>query len=113
MAATNEQAQRLSERAQAALEIFGEIDTTTRSRTLRDGSKAWSGDTVVTRQNEWIETKSGLRRVHNGDLWTVEKVNGDGSMTVRHQGDGKRTTLPGSWGRTWHAGNVGRYPTTQ
>ena len=97
MAATNEQAQRLSERAQAALEIFGEIDTSTRARTLRDGSKAWSGDTVVTRQNEWIETKSGRHRVHNGDLWTVEKVNQDGSMTVRHQGDGKRTTLPGAY----------------
>lgn len=97
MAATNEQAQRLSERAQAALEIFGEIDTTTRSRSLRDGSKAWSGDTIVTRQNDWIETKSGRRRVHNGDLWTVEKINRDGSMTVRHQGNGKRTTLPGAY----------------
>lgn len=97
MAATNDQAQRLSDRAQAALEIFGEIDTTTRSCDLRDGSKAWSGDTVVTRQNEWIETKSGRLRVNNGDLWTVEKVNSNGSMTVRHQGNGKRTTLPGEY----------------
>lgn len=97
MAATNDQAQRLSERAQAALEIFGEIDTSTRSCELRDGSKAWSGDTIVTRQNEWIETKSGRLRVNNGDLWTVEKVNPNGTMTVRHQGNGKRTTLPGEY----------------
>ncbi|MDQ4504443.1 MobF family relaxase [Sinomonas sp. ASV322] len=97
MAATNEQAQRLSERAQAALEILGEIDTSRDGRTLRDGSKAWAGDTIVTRRNEWIETKSDRVRVHNGDLWRVEKVNRDGTLTVRHQGDGKRTTLPGDY----------------
>lgn len=97
MAATNDQAQRLSERAQAALEIQGEIDTSTRSRQLRDGSKAWAGDTIVTRRNDWIQTRSARQRVNNGDLWTVEKVNRDGSMTVRHQGTGKRTTLPGDY----------------
>lgn len=93
MASTNEQAKRLSEKAQAFRDVMGELDTHLPGKELRDGSTAWAGDTIVTRKNDWIQTRHGLDRVLNGDLWTVEKVNKDGSLTVRHQEHGKKTTL--------------------
>lgn len=38
-----------------------------------------------------------LRPPKNGDLWTVASVNADGSLSVTHDGHGRRVTLPAAY----------------
>ena len=67
---------------------------------LRDGLRAHRGDTIVTRQNDSrLRTDRGRDRVKNNDLWTVDKVNRDGSLSVTHDGHGGRITLPADYVR--------------
>ncbi|WP_049825739.1 MobF family relaxase [Tsukamurella paurometabola] len=68
---------------------------------LSDGLAAGVGDRIVTRDNDsdyrQIGGKRANSRVLNGDLWNVEKIHSDGSLTARHIEDGGRIHLPASY----------------
>jgi hypothetical protein len=73
----------LNERARADLLIDGTL-TQDREVELRDGTYAGIGDTVITRHNDRkITASNGNDWVHNGDIWTITDVRGDGSLTIR------------------------------
>lgn len=95
MAPTNESSQRLSERAQAYRIETGEVAGAGTSVQLRDGSRAWAGDHIVTRSNDsQLKVKRGRDVVKNGDLWTVEEAHEDGSLSVSHLSHGGTIRLP-------------------
>jgi conjugative relaxase-like TrwC/TraI family protein len=89
----------LNARAQAFRISEGAV-TGREAASLRDGLRAHRGDTIVTRQNDSrLRTDRGRDRVKNNDLWTVDKVNRDGSLSVTHEGHGGRITLPAEYVR--------------
>jgi len=89
----------LNARAQAFRISEGAV-TGREAADLRDGLRAHRGDTIVTRQNDSrLRTDRGRDRVKNNDLWTVDKVNRDGSLSVTHEGHGGRITLPAEYVR--------------
>jgi ATP-dependent exoDNAse (exonuclease V) alpha subunit len=89
----------LNARAQAFRISEGAV-TGREAADLRDGLRAHRGDTIVTRQNDSrLRTDRGRDRVKNNDLWTVDKVNRDGSLSVTHDGHGGRITLPADYVR--------------
>ncbi|MBY6412878.1 relaxase domain-containing protein [Rhodococcus sp. BP-252] len=69
---------------------------------LSDGLRASAGDRIVTRRNDSDLRVTGTQgeRVRNGDLWTVETVHRDGSMSVRHVDHDGRIRLPADYVRT-------------
>jgi conjugative relaxase-like TrwC/TraI family protein len=84
----------LNLRAQAFRMSQGEVKGT-ESKLLRDGLTARPGDTVVTRvNNSRLKVGDGRDVVKNGDLWTVEKTHRNGTLSVVHQGTGRKITLP-------------------
>lgn len=97
MVPTNEQMVLLNEKAQAHRLLTGHV-TGRRSAPLRDGTKAYAGDLVMTRKNTG-EIRYGTHResVMNGDLWEVVKPNRDGSLHVRHQESGATALLPAGY----------------
>ncbi|SDQ03514.1 MobF family relaxase [Arthrobacter crystallopoietes] len=98
MAPTNESSQRLSERAQAYRIQTGEVAGAGVAVQLRDGSRAWAGDHIVTRSNDSeLKVKRGRDVVKNGDLWTVEQAHEDGSLSVSHLDHGGKIRLPAEY----------------
>ncbi|MHA7146751.1 MobF family relaxase [Arthrobacter sp. TmT3-37] len=103
----------LNSRAQAARIATGEltdgtgpITEATPSVVLRDGLRAYAGDTVVTRKNDrTLQVNQGKDFVKNNDVWIVEKVTADpATNTVADAAAGEerqRITLR-------HAGHRGR-----
>ena len=86
IAETREQVTELNQRARADLLIDGTL-TQDREVELRDGTHAGIGDTVITRHNDRkIAASNGNDWVHNGDIWTITDVRGDGSLTIRRPG---------------------------
>ncbi|WP_146069289.1 MobF family relaxase, partial [Cryobacterium sp. Y11] len=84
----------LNSRAQAYRMSAGIVRGST-SSPLRDGLAAYRGDRIVTRVNDaTLRTGRGTDRVKNGDVWTVDKVQSDGALSVTHAGHGGRITLP-------------------
>jgi conjugative relaxase-like TrwC/TraI family protein len=84
----------------------GPITGATPSVVLRDGLRAYAGDTVVTRKNDrTLQVNQGKDFVKNNDVWTVEKVTADpATSTVADAAAGEerqRITLR-------HAGHRGR-----
>lgn len=87
----------LNGRAQAYRMSSGTVRGAT-SSPLRDGLAAYRGDRVVTRVNDaTLRTGRGTDRVKNGDVWTVDKVQEDGALSVTHAGHGGRITLPAEY----------------
>ena len=98
MAPTNESSQRLSERAQAYRIQTGEVAGAGVAVQLRDGSRAWAGDHIVTRSNDSeLKVKRGRDVVKNGDMWTVEQAHEDGSLSVSHLDHGGKIRLPAEY----------------
>jgi conjugative relaxase-like TrwC/TraI family protein len=98
MAPTNESCQRLSERAQAYRIATGEVAGTGTGVELRDGSRAWAGDHIVTRSNNSeLKTKRGRDIVKNGDMWRVEQAHEDASLSVAHLDHGGKIRLPADY----------------
>ncbi|MHA7284501.1 MobF family relaxase [Arthrobacter sp. TMS2-4] len=68
----------LNARAQAARIATGDLESITEatpSVVLRDGLRAYAGDTVVTRKNDRrLQVNQGKDFVKNNDVWTVEQV---------------------------------------
>lgn len=61
---------------------------------------AFAGDVIVTRRNDRrLSVFAGRDFVKNGDRWSVESVNEDGSLQVRHVEHGGTVTLPTAYVR--------------
>lgn len=61
---------------------------------------AFAGDVIVTRRNDRrLSVFAGHDFVKNGDRWSVESVNEDGSLQVRHVEHGGTGTLPAAYVR--------------
>ncbi|MBG6218649.1 conjugative relaxase-like TrwC/TraI family protein [Arthrobacter sp. CAN_A6] len=99
----------LNARAQAAriatgdlTDGMGPITEATPSVVLRDGLRAYAGDTVVTRKNDrTLQVNQGKDFVKNNDVWTVEKVTADPATDTAAGQERQRITLR-------HAGHRGR-----
>ncbi|CCH29283.1 MobF family relaxase [Actinosynnema sp. NPDC047251] len=89
---TNDIVAELSARAQTELRAIGHVDHT--GIPLRDGNHAGRGDTIVTRLNRRDLRPRLTDHVKNGDLWTVLRVNPDGSLKARHLKHKGTITLP-------------------
>ncbi|MEU4806418.1 MobF family relaxase [Actinosynnema sp. NPDC023587] len=89
---TNDIVAELSARAQTELRATGHVDPT--GIPLRDGNHAGRGDTIVTRLNRRDLRPRLTDHVKNGDLWTVQRVNPDGSLKARHLKHKGTVTLP-------------------
>lgn len=65
---------------------------------LHDGTRAATGDTVITRHND-RRLRAGRGWVRNGDRWSVTDVRGDGSVTLRRAGKrwGASVVLPADY----------------
>ncbi|MFJ6003948.1 MobF family relaxase [Arthrobacter sp. NPDC092385] len=80
----------------------GPITEATPSVVLRDGLRAYAGDTVVTRKNNrTLQLNQGKDFVKNNDVWTVEKVTADRATDTAAGEEEQRITLR-------HAGHRGR-----
>lgn len=108
MATTNHAVDALNLLAQQQRIDDDHVDVTT-TVTLADGSEAGVGDWILTRRNDRrLATGSGHSFVKNGDRWTIEAINPDGSLEVVDD-HGRTCTLPSSYIRQWS--NLG-YATT-
>lgn len=74
----------LNVRARTDLILDGTVHGT-REVELHDGTRAATGDTVITRRND-RRLRAGRSWVRNGDRWTVTQVRDDGSLTLRRAG---------------------------
>ena len=61
------------------------------------GERAHPGDWVATRRNDRTLTTTGGHAVHNRDLWTVDRMHGDGALTVTHRHGHGTVTLPADY----------------
>ncbi|TSD93751.1 AAA family ATPase [Skermania sp. ID1734] len=98
LAATVDDVRALNEAAQAAHTLSGNLDPHGPAVTLVDGLSARAGDQIVTRKNNSRCRILGGKRagtgIDNGDLWTVEKVHDDGSVTARGRSHRGTVHLP-------------------
>ena len=81
---SNESVQALNNRARADLILDGTVNAR-REVELHDGTRAATGDTVITRRND-RRLRTGRSWVRNGDRWTVTEVRDDGALTLRRAG---------------------------
>ena len=81
---SNESVIALNSRARTDLILDGTVRGP-REATLHDGTRAASGDTVITRRND-RRLRSGRGWVRNGDRWTVTDVRADGAVALRRSG---------------------------
>ncbi len=68
-----------------------------REVTLADGLHASVGDVITTRRNDRRLVVGATDFVRNGNRWTVEETNADGSLKVRRIGDSRVVTLPADY----------------
>ncbi|SEK61646.1 DNA primase, catalytic core [Blastococcus sp. DSM 46786] len=61
---------------------------------LADGTRAGTGDPIITRINDRRLPLGAADWVKNGDRWTVTAVHDDGALAVTHTRSGRRITLP-------------------
>ncbi|WP_326504129.1 MobF family relaxase [Rothia nasimurium] len=99
LAPTNEDVKKLNEYAQVAAIDAGKVkESAKRIALLDDGSNAYKGDIIVTRDNNYkLRLNKGKDFVKNGDLWKVQKVTLDGDLKVKHLNHGGVITLPSSY----------------
>ncbi|WP_326581871.1 relaxase domain-containing protein (plasmid) [Actinacidiphila glaucinigra] len=87
----------LNARAQAWHIAAGRLDTRS-SIALRAGARAHVGDIIVTRLNaRRMSVRGGRDFVKNGDTWTVQAVDPNGELVVRHTGHHGRIRLPADY----------------
>ena len=85
----------LNARARTDLIATGHV-TPLREVPLRDGTRASTGDRIVTRRND-RRLRAGRRWIRNGDHWTVTATHADGSLTATAPGGGPQVTLPAGY----------------
>lgn len=81
---SNESVLAVNQRARTDLILDGTVNAL-REVELRDGTRAATGDSVITRHND-RRLRAGRGWVRNGDRWTVTEVRDDGSLTLRRAG---------------------------
>lgn len=81
VAETQQSVTALNQRARADRIIDGTVNSK-QELPLHDGSAVCEGDLVITRRND-RRLRSGSSWVRNGDQWTVTRLRGDGSVTIR------------------------------
>ncbi|MDQ3158011.1 MAG: relaxase domain-containing protein, partial [Actinomycetota bacterium] len=91
----NDSATDLSERARLDRIVNGLVEKDGVS--LRNGSQAGVGDTIVTRRNDRRLGVGTNDFVKNRDLWTVTGREANGSLTVKHQRHNAKITLPADY----------------
>lgn len=84
IADANESVHALNQRARADLILDGTVNAL-REVELHDGTRAATGDEIITRRND-RRLRTGRGWVRNGDRWTVTQVRDDGSLTIRRAG---------------------------
>ena len=95
IASTNETVTRLNDLAQAHAIEHGQVSTGAGAVALHNSSRAYLGDTIVTRKNaRRLIVNSGQDFVKNGDLWRVTDLHDDGRITAQHLAHGGKVTLP-------------------
>jgi conjugative relaxase-like TrwC/TraI family protein len=94
LCATNDTARRLNGRLQQRRLEHGELEGT-RRRQLPNGQSLHVGDVVATRRNDRTLTTDTGTMVKNRARWTVQAINGDGSIGMRgHDGT---VTVPAAY----------------
>ena len=84
VADSNEAVTTLNNRARTDLILYGTV-VGPREAELHDGTRAATGDIVITRRNDRrLRTSRGW--VRNGDRWAVTDVRSDGSMVLQRAG---------------------------
>lgn len=100
MATTNSSVDALNLLAQQHRIDEGHVNVSS-TITLADGAEAGVGDWILTRRNDRrLTTGTGRSFVKNGDRWTVEAINSDGSIEVVDDHD-RTCTLPADYVRQW------------
>lgn len=100
MATTNSSVEALNLLAQQHRIDEGHVNVSS-TITLADGAEAGVGDWILTRRNDRrLATGTGHSFVKNGDRWTIEAINPDGSLEVVDD-HGRTCTLPSSYIRQW------------
>lgn len=100
MATTNSSVDALNLLAQQHRIDEGHVNVSS-TITLADGAEAGVGDWILTRRNDRrLTTGTGRSFVKNGDRWTVEAINSDGSVEVVDDHD-RSCTLPADYVRQW------------
>ena len=100
MATTNSSVDALNLLAQQRRIDEGHVNVSS-TITLADGAEAGVGDWILTRRNDRrLTTGTGRSFVKNGDRWTVEAINSDGSVEVVDDHD-RSCTLPADYVRQW------------
>lgn len=93
IAPDNELAAALADRVRTLRIAAGHVDPARGHITLADGNTASPGDIIETRRNDVYNRPGRARHVTNGDLWTIEAIHPDRSMTVRRLDDRARTRI--------------------
>ena len=100
MATTNSSVDALNLLAQQRRIDEGHVNISS-TITLADGAEAGVGDWILTRRNDRrLTTGTGRSFVKNGDRWTIEAINPDGSLEVVDDHD-RTCTLPADYVRQW------------
>ncbi|WP_233498799.1 MobF family relaxase [Blastococcus sp. TF02A-26] len=96
LAATRDLVTQLNQRAQAD-RLAGAASSPGAEVELADGTRAGTGDPVITRANNRRLPITATEWVKNGDRFTVQGVGRDGALDVVHTGTGRRITLPAGY----------------
>src|SRR5699024_11057703 len=101
IASRNEDVDTLNEVIRAQRIAEGIVDSSHTTSVSR-GDTVGVGDTVIARQNQKLFTADStyLRRVINGQLFTVTGLAEDGSLTVRDQNTGNDMLIPADYAST-------------
>ncbi|WP_230953346.1 MobF family relaxase [Propionibacterium freudenreichii] len=88
---SNESVTALNNRARTDLILDGTVHGP-REVDLHDGTRAATGDVVITRRND-RRLRAGRGWVRNGDRWTVIDARDDGSLTIQRAGTKRGATV--------------------
>jgi type II secretory pathway predicted ATPase ExeA len=94
VAASNDHVAVINRAVQQARLAAGYLDTATGGVVVAGGGRVWPGDVVMTRRNDRHLTTTAREPVRNRELWTVERVDADGSLAVSRRDGGDTVTLP-------------------
>jgi conjugative relaxase-like TrwC/TraI family protein len=97
LAPTRETVRTLNERARIDRLAATGKTVIGREITVADGLHASVGDVITTRRNDRRLVVGATDFVRNGNRWTIEETNADGSLKVRRIGDSRVVTLPADY----------------
>ncbi|WP_421629055.1 MobF family relaxase [Corynebacterium pseudogenitalium] len=98
LASTNTDVVHLNTLIQNVRKTRGEVSEDVQA-TIARGEQCGVGDVILTRKNQrFFEKRDGTNgAVNNGDLYIVDQIHNDGSLTVREENSSTRKLLPASY----------------